>query len=183
MTKVLIPLADGFEETEAVAVIDILRRAGCEVVAASINAAMVKSAHGVRIMADALWHEVTHESFDVLVLPGGGAGTKALCADEGVLKTIRLFDKNRKIIGAICAAPLALQAAGVLKNRKVTAYPDVLEQLTMPETSESPVVIDGNIITSRGPGTVFAFALALVNAVAGPGQAGELAKAMLVSEP
>lgn len=160
--RVLIPLADGVEELEAVTIIDILRRGGVTVTSAALGATpTVVGARGVKLLADALWSTLAPDDFDALVLPGGGKGTEALLADQRVLETVRSFDEADKYVAAICAAPSVLAKAGVLEKRKATCYPSVAPQLGK-AYDDAPVIADGNIITSQGPGTAMLFALVLV---------------------
>jgi len=163
MIRTLIPIADGCEEIETVVVADTLRRAGWDVVLAGLRGiAPVTASRKVKIIPDARWEELDLLSFDLLVLPGGSGGTKALCEHDGVQETIRIFDIEEKRIGAICAAPLALHKAGVLKGRAFTCYPGVEKEMHRSDRSGEPVVIDRNIVTSQGPGTSFVFALKLI---------------------
>ncbi len=180
MPRVLVPIADGSEEMEAVILVDTLRRAEWEVVIASVGESPVTCSRGVRLLPDVQWGETDPGEFDWLALPGGGPGTEVLAADPRVLETIRVFDALGKGIAAICAAPLVLQEAGILSGRRVTSHPGVAEQLTAPTYIEEDVVVDGNLVTSRGPGTTFAFALALIKKVDGEEKAGELARAMVL---
>ena len=168
MPKVLVPLADGSEEMEAVIIIDTLRRAGFSVTSASLGTSRTLTAsRGVVLVADELWESVTPETFDAIVLPGGADGTAAMIACPGLLNAIQWFVKAGKLIGAICAAPLALQSAGVLEGRHVTCHPAVAESLTQAARSTKRVVQDGNLITSQGPGTAFEFALAVITKLEG----------------
>ncbi len=163
MIRVLIPLAEGCEEMEAVIVADTLRRAGWNVVLAGLHGtAPVTASRKVKIVPDARWEELDLLSFDLLVLPGGAGGTKALCEHDGVQEAIRVFDIEEKWIAAICAGPLALHKAGVLKGRAFTCFPGVEKEMHRADRSDEAVVIDRNFITSQGPGTAFAFALKLI---------------------
>ena len=164
MQKTLVPLAHGAEEMETVIVVDVLRRAGWKVVLAGFDepGAPVTASRGVKILPDARWSDIQPDSFDLLVLPGGAGGTDVLCTDNSVLSTVRSFVEAGRIVGAICAAPLVLQAAGVLSGRRATCHPAVSDKLTATARIDEPVVIDDRIITSQGPGTAFEFALALL---------------------
>lgn len=179
MTRALIPLADGVEEIEAVIVIDTLRRAEWDVVAAGIRPGPVTASRGVRLIPDAEWQKIDPASFDALILPGGARGTEELCRDVRVLETIRCLIAAGKIVGAICAAPLVLRSAGVLAGRRATCYPGLAAQLAGAKYLSDRVVVDGNLITSQGPGTAFEFALRLVE-MRDPDRAREVASAMLV---
>ena len=129
MSRVLVPLANGFEEIEAISIIDVLRRADIEVLIASLDAnSAVKGAHSIEVMSDMQIKDVVVDELDMVVLPGGWSGTLALCDDEIVQNILKQMDKSGKNIGAICAAPLALERAGVLK-REYTCYPSIEEQI------------------------------------------------------
>lgn len=171
MSKVLIPLAQGCEEIEAVTVIDILRRANIEVVVAGLTAGPVKCSRGTVIVPDMALDDVIDAAFDMIVLPGGMPGAEHLKNDQRILDLLRRLASTGKFVAAICAAPMALHAAGVLQNKTATSYPGVLDQLPGSHVySTQAVVIDGNIVTSRGPGTAMDFALTLVELLAGPGR-------------
>ena len=181
-TRVLVPLAEGFEEIEFTAVVDVLRRAGFDVTVAGLRAGPVRGAHGLAVVPDRAWDEVDTESFDLLVLPGGQPGTRNLAADERVLDAVRRFDSSGRRVAAICAAPTVLHAAGILAGRSATAWPGVRATLTgVNVVADRPVVRDGRVTTSQGPGTAIAFALDLVAQIAGPAKAHELADALLVA--
>lgn len=181
MTSALVPLANGVEEMEAVIIIDVLRRAKWNVVTAAIETGTVTASRGVKLLADASWDSIDTASFDILVLPGGAGGVAALKAHAGILAAIRSFSMTPgKRVAAICAAPLALQAAGILRGRRVTCHPAVADELVEGIRINDPVVIDANLITSQGPGTTFEFALTLVSLIDGPDTAGTLAKAMIL---
>jgi protein deglycase len=180
MQKVLIPLADGVEEMEAVIPIDMFRRAGWDVVSAGMTAEIVKASRGVRLVADKLWKDISPLSFDILVLPGGAKGAKFLASSKDILATVRDFVKAGKIVAAICAAPLVLQEAGVLKGKKATCHPAVTEQMKVPDLLDDPVVIDGRIVTSRGAGTAFEFSLALIEMVEGSVKADSVASEIVL---
>ncbi|MGD9716240.1 MAG: DJ-1 family glyoxalase III [Sulfuricurvum sp.] len=168
MPKVLVPLAEGFEEIEAVSVIDVMRRAGIEVVLASLDDRMnVRGAHGIQIQADRSIQGIDADDLDMIVLPGGWGGTKALAADERVQALLKAMDAKGKRIGAICAAPFALEAAGVLKEG-YTCYPGIESEIkTGGFTPQNDVVTSGNVMTSRGPGTAICFGLAIVKQLVG----------------
>jgi 4-methyl-5(b-hydroxyethyl)-thiazole monophosphate biosynthesis len=172
MIRALIPIADGCEEMETVIVTDTLRRAGWNVVLAGLHGNVpVTASRKVKIIPDARWEELDLLSFDLLVLPGGAGGTKALCEHDGVQETIRIFDIEEKWIAAICAAPLALHKAGVLKGRAFTCYPGTEKEMHRPDRSDEAVVVDRNLITSQGPGTAIPFALKLIELLDNPAAA------------
>ena len=157
-------MADGCEEIEGLTVVDVVRRAKMEIVMLSITGKKeVTSSHGVTFLADALAEETGYEDLDGIVLPGGMPGTLHLKAHEGLADLIRKADKEGKLLAAICAAPSVLGAAGLLEGRHATCHPGFEEKLTGAITSEDAVVVDGNIITSRGMGTAIDFGLAIVD--------------------
>ena len=166
MASVLIPLAQGCEELEAVTIIDLLRRAGIEVTTASLETdKLVVASRGTKLVADTTMEDVGDKLFDMLVLPGGLPGSDYLRDDARVQSAIQAHFKARRYLGAICAAPRALAAAGVLDGCNATSYPGTLDKMTdLPGMRfvEEDVVIDGTIITSRGPGTAMDFALTLI---------------------
>jgi len=168
MKQVLVPLAHGFEEIETVTIVDILRRAGARVILAGTASGPIKGSRGVVVVPDALLQEVLAQSFDLVVLPGGQPGTDNLMADERVKTLLKSMQAGGKPIAAICAAPLVLHAAGILAGRTVTSHPSVKERLRGVTYSENRVVRDGQVVTSRGPGTALEFALALVDLLFGP---------------
>ena len=162
--KVLVPIATGFEEIEAVSIIDVLRRADIEVLVASLNEdSAVEGANGIFVVSDMHIKDVDVDSLSMIVLPGGWAGTYALADDENVQNILKDMDKKGKNIGAICAAPYALNKAGVLKQN-YTCYPSVEEQIRAEgyQGDKAMVVEDENVMTSRGPGTAICFALEIV---------------------
>lgn len=179
--RVLVPLAEGFEEIEAVAIVDVLRRAEVEVVVAGLTARRVVGAHGMALEADALLAEVDATTFDMLVLPGGMPGTVNLLEDERVLAAVRELHARGRTTAALCAAPRVLASAGVLAGREVTSHPSVRGMLAPAEVRASPRVIrSGTIVTSQGPGTAIEFALELVRELAGDERAEALAAGMIV---
>ena len=169
MANVLVPLAKGFEEIEAVTIIDVLRRAGIEVDVASVgDHAHVEGANGIVLVSDADMKNVRADVFDMVVLPGGWDGTHALADDDNVQRVLKEMDAKGKDIAAICAAPFALHKAGVLKPN-FTCYPSVEEQIDMEgyQGDKAKVVQEGNVMTSRGPGTAICFALEIVKKLKG----------------
>lgn len=180
MPRILIPLADGVEEMEAVILIDVLRRAGFEVVTAGLTANPVTASRGVRLIPDKSWTEIDPSTFDVLAIPGGAAGVANLKADPRILKAIRAFDHAGKWIAAICAGPLVLQQAGILTGRHITCHPGVASQLTVTPRLNDRVVVDNRLVTSQGPGTSFEFALTLVRLLTDSTTADALGKTMVL---
>lgn len=177
----LVPLADGFEEIEAVVIVDVLRRAGVEVRMAGLASGPVRGAHGITLATDCGLDEVDASELAMLVLPGGMPGTANLLADERVLALVRGLESSGRTVAAICAAPTVLAAAGVLRGRRVTSYPDVRGRLPGAEVVNHPrVVRSGPVVTSQGVGTALEFALELAAELAGEDRAREVGKAMLV---
>lgn len=178
--KVLVALAQGFEEIEAITVIDILRRSGISVTAAGVDALRVKGSRGVCVLVDKLLDQAG-EDFDAIVLPGGSPGALNLAASKKIKDLIKKFDKEGKIIAAICAAPsLVLAPAGILKGRSVTGFPGMLEGFGKDTVyKEDDVVVDANVITSRGPATALSFGLAIAEKLVGRDIADKVRKAVL----
>lgn len=172
MPRVLIPLAQGCEELEAVTIIDLLRRAGIEVVTAGLDEGPVSCSRGVVLVPDTTLDEVESEEFDMIVLPGGLPGADHLEADPRILRLLETMAREGKYTAAICAAPKVLARAGLLEGRSATSYPGVIDALDLPATRvrSQPVVVDGKVITSRGPGTAMDFALELIEQLAGAQQ-------------
>lgn len=167
MAKVLVPLAEGFEEIEAVTIIDVLRRAGIEVVVASLKDNEVKGANGITVVSDINIESANSEDFDMVVLPGGLPGAEHLKNSKTVQDILKQMNQKGKLVGAICAAPIALKSAGVLKNR-YTCYPSFEDQIGKEGFSDAQkVVVDENVLTSRGPATAICFALEIVKKLAG----------------
>ena len=179
MPNVLVPLFEGFEEIEAISIIDVLRRADIAVTTAGLTTQMVMGAHAIAVIADKLLDEVDANGFDAIVL-AGGAGTFRLREDPRIAKILIAQATENRLIGAICAAPTVLSAAGLLKNKRATSFPSVQAQLEVGEYLTIPVVVDGNVVTSRGAGTAMAFALKLVEILCGQAIATKLATDMIV---
>lgn len=170
MARVLIPLAQGCEELEAVTIIDLLRRAGIEVVSAGLDKQPVTASRGVVLIADTDLEQVLEDDFDMIVLPGGLPGADNLDQDPRIHKLLRRMQENDKYTAAICAAPRVLANAGLLADKQATSYPGFIDAMDLPSTRvlEQAVVTDGKVITSRGPGTAMDFALTLIEQLAGP---------------
>lgn len=169
MNKILVPLATGFEEIEAVSIIDVLRRAGIDVLVASLDSkTLVQGANGIIIQTDVEINSIHVDELEMIVLPGGWGGTYLLADDENVQSILKEMNKKGKKIGAICAAPYVLDRAGVLKE-KYTCYPSVETEIKNGNYlgDEAMVVEDANILTSRGPATAICFALEIVRKIKG----------------
>jgi len=169
MSKVLVPLANGFEEIEAMSIIDVLSRAGIEVVVAGLDGLEVEGANTkLKVIANCLLDDVDVDSLDMIALPGGLPGAEFLAKSEKLKSIIKALHVKNKNIAAICAAPWALKEAGILDGKKHTNYPS-FEKFTGVEgyIDDQDVVIDGNIITSRGPATAMSFALEIVKILEG----------------
>lgn len=166
--KVLIPLAEGFEEIEFVTVADILRRAGVDVVVAGLKEGLLEGSHKIRMMPDTTLDRIKPEEFDAIVLPGGAPGFINLKNDERVLGLLREMNRSGKYVCAICAAPSVLIKAGVLEGRKATVSPSGREEMkASTEYVDERVVADRGLVTSQSPGTAMEFALKLVEVFAG----------------
>jgi 4-methyl-5(b-hydroxyethyl)-thiazole monophosphate biosynthesis len=169
MASVLVPLAQGCEELEAVTVIDLLRRAGIEVITAGLDERPVRASRNTRLLPDMTLDDAVRRDYDMIVLPGGLPGADHLRDDARILALLRRTAAAGRFTAAICAAPKVLAAAGLLEGRNVTSYPGALDGLAVPRMTllRDAVVRDGPIITSRGPGTAMDFALELIEVLAG----------------
>ncbi|MCU0609508.1 MAG: DJ-1/PfpI family protein [Chitinispirillaceae bacterium] len=178
MPHAITVLAPGFEETEAVTTIDLLRRAGVKVTILGLTSREVSGSHDITIIADALF-TAFDEPFDALVLPGGMPGAKNLAASLPVLRMVRRAHDRGALCAAICAAPMVLGRAGILAGVKVTCFPGFENDITGATLVEQEVVRDGHIITSRGLGTAIPFALALVAYLVDAAAAGKIRESIL----
>jgi protein deglycase len=176
--RVVLPLATGFEEIEAVTIIDVLRRAEIDVVVAGLEAGLIKGSHAISMLPDTLLSEMQATDFDAIVLPGG-PGVAYLKTDPNLRTLLLEMHKQQKWIAAICAAPIVLSELGLLGDRKATSYPGVRDVLQVGNYLETSVVIDGKIVTSRGVGTALEFALCLVALWISCEKAEHLASAMV----
>ncbi|MHB1140529.1 MAG: DJ-1 family glyoxalase III [Sulfuricaulis sp.] len=169
MATVLVPLAQGVEELEAVTVVDLLRRAGIEVVTAGLDAAPVKGSRGTVLLPDTTLERAIEREYDMLVLPGGQPGATHLEQDARVITLVRKMARDNRFTAAICAAPKVLARAGVLDGKRATSFPGALDPTQWPNVrlENSPVVTDGRVITSRGPGTAMDFSLELIGLLVG----------------
>jgi 4-methyl-5(b-hydroxyethyl)-thiazole monophosphate biosynthesis len=182
MPRVLVPLAEGFEEIEALAIVDVLRRAEIEVVIAGLQPGAVSSARKITVIPDTAIDAVSSDWFDMIILPGGQPGTDNLNSDPRIHRLLADFQTGDKLIGAICAAPIILAAAGLLSGKRATSYPTYSARLDGAVYQDRTVVSDGNIMTSQGAGTAISFALAIVTRLAGAHVSDAVAKAMLVHD-
>ena len=178
---ILVPLANGFEEIEAVTIVDVLRRAELPVKVAGLEAGPVTGAHGLEIGTDCALSEVDASTLRMIVLPGGIPGATNLMEDERVIGLVRELAGSGRNVAAICAAPIVLAKAGVLDGVAATSYPGFQDQLAGASYVEERVVRAGNVMTSRGPGTALEFALGLVEELAGASKSAELGQAMLAA--
>ena len=176
MPKVLVPLAQGCEELEAVTIIDLLRRAQIEVVTAGLDRQTVTASRGVRLVPDTDLDTALKQDYDMIVLPGGLPGADHLDQDPRLRSLLRKMAAGKQYTAAICAAPMALANAGLLEGKRATAYPGLLDNMNLPRTSITgeAVVVDGHVITSRSPGTAMDFALALIETLLGKQKRNEV---------
>ena len=183
MKNVRVFLADGFEEIEALTVVDILRRAGVETTTVSVTKkCVVEGAHGICVEADALFEESDFHETEMLVFPGGMPGTLNLQAHTGLRELLLAYGKMEKYVAAICAAPSILGELGMLDGKRACCYPSFEEKLTGAEVVREPVVLDQNVITSRGMGTAIPFALKLAEVLCGMERAEEVRKSIIYNE-
>lgn len=180
---VLVPIADGTEEIEAVSIIDVLRRAGAEVTVASVGEALqITASRGVRIVADCAIEDCREDTFDLIVLPGGIPGAEHLRDSQTLLALLRRHQAAGGWYGAICAAPaVVLSHHGLLGGRQATSHPAFADRMGDGQAVASRVVVDGKCVTSQGPGTALEFALTLVALLMGDAKAKEVAAPMMVA--
>jgi 4-methyl-5(b-hydroxyethyl)-thiazole monophosphate biosynthesis len=169
MTRVLVPLAEGFEDLEAITIVDLLRRAQIDVVTAGLKPGPVRGSRGTVVIPDTDLDQALQEQFDMMVLPGGQPGATNLQKDERIRMRLQEMVADNRLTAAICAAPAVLAAAGLLDGRKATSFPGAIDPEKYPNVhlDKEPVVRDGNIITSRGPGTAMDFSLSLIEILSG----------------
>ena len=180
MKKVATILANGFEEIEALTIVDVLRRAGiaCDLIGMEET---VTGSHQISVVVDRLWNGDLSD-YDGVFLPGGMPGATNLRDNEKVQSLIKKYNKENKIVAAICAAPIALAKAGVIEGKKVTSYPGFKEELgNVNYVEEDTVVVDGNIITSRGPATALVFGLEILKKLGYEKEAEEIREGMLIN--
>ena len=180
-TTILVHLATGFEETEAVTIIDVLRRAELEVATVSVTGKLiVRGAHQIAIEADQLFEDTDYANAFMIILPGGMPGTTNLMNHKGLSAQLTKFNAEKQYIGAICAAPMILGSLGFLQGKKAVCYPGFESELTGATVLKSPFVVDGNIITGRGVGTALEFSLEIVRMFKGNQLAQELRSALVI---
>ena len=181
MSRVLIPLADGCEELEAVTLIDLLRRADIEVVTAGLAEGMVTAARGTKLIPDTTLEEAMDMTFDMVVLPGGLPGADHLDADPRIHQLLRDQVEQDRAVAAICAAPKVLANSRLLDGRRATCYPGCIDASDFGDVvfTGAPVEVDGPVITSRGPGTAMDFALTLIETLRGSQVRDEVETALL----
>ncbi len=180
MSTVAVFLADGFEEIEALTVVDLCRRAGIDTPMVSITEdSAVTGSHGIQVMADEVIAGIDFENVDMIVLPGGMPGTLNLEKCAPLMEQVKAFYDNGKYIGAICAAPTVFGRLGLLKDREACCYPSMENELICKKVSQKSVVISDHVITSRGMGTAMDFGLAIVEHFKGNEVADKLAKAVV----
>lgn len=181
--KVLVPLADGFEEMEGIIIIDVLRRAGLEVIVAGLDKKEIIASRKTKHIADYLLEEVKNWDFDAIVLPGGSEGAKRLGDDIRIKEILEKLYKKNKLIGAICAAPNVLLKNNILKDNDIfTLHPNTLPEKFQGKYIDDRVVKSGNIYTSKGPGTAFEFALKIVEELCGEEVRNKVEEPMFVKK-
>ena len=178
MASVLVPLAQGCEELEAITIIDLLRRAGIEVTSAGLDTKHVIASRGVVLVPDTDLDSALKKQYDMIVLPGGLPGADHLDNDIRLRERLISMAQDGKCVAAICAAPKVLASTGLLKDKKATCYPGVLDALGI-KSETSAVIEDGNIITSRGPGTAMGFALTLIQKLLGKEKRNEVEEGLV----
>lgn len=179
--KVLVPIADGTEELEAVSIIDILRRAGAEVTVASVDGLQVTASRGVKLVADRLIADCSGDTYDLIALPGGMPGAEHLRDCKELVQLLKDQRESGRLYAAICASPaVAFQPHGLLQGKKGTCHPGRVDSLENKEAVEQRVVVDGNCVTSRGPGTAIEFALKLVELLFGEEMEKEVAVPLVI---
>jgi 4-methyl-5(b-hydroxyethyl)-thiazole monophosphate biosynthesis len=181
MKKIAVHLAEGFEEIEAVNIIDVLRRAELNVTVVSVSETLeVKGSYGIKVIADQLFKTVNYELIDMIILPGGMPGAVNLQEHLGLREQILNFNENKKPLGAICAAPLVFGNLGILKNKNATCYPGFENQLHGAIVTQENIEVADNIITAKGAGVAIDFALKIVEILKGKILADKLAEKMIV---
>ena len=166
--------ATGFEEVEAIATLDVIRRANIDIISVGVGSKLVTGAHNITIQCDATESEVLLSKVEGIILPGGMPGTTNLFENEEVIKSLDYCVSNKKLVAAICAAPMILGKKGILKGKNATCFPGFEDELKGAVISEKYVVTDGNVITARGMGSAIHFGLAIVERLSGTEKAEKL---------
>lgn len=184
MKDLLVFLADGFEEVEALTVVDIARRAGLDVVTTSItdNSKKVKGTHGIYVLADTTLSDINIEEYRALYIPGGQPGATNLQKEKRVVQTVEIFKENNKLVAAICAGPQVFDEAGTIRDGEYTCYPGVENRLKTKNPKDLPVYLDENVMTSMGPATAIVLALEIVKELLGEEKKEEIAEAFLFNK-
>lgn len=181
--KVLVAVADGTEELEAIAIIDCLRRAGADLTIASVQSLQITTSRKVKITADCLITDCLNEIYDLIVLPGGMPGAEHLRDSNELVEMLKNQKAAGRFYAAICASPaIVFEHHGLLADKKATCFPAMADKLKNKQAINQRVVVDGNCITSQGPGTALEFSLKLVELLFGGEKSRELAKIMLVGQ-
>lgn len=182
MPKIIVPISNGFEEIEAISVIDICRRANIEVKIAAVEELLTVGAHNIKIHADCKIEDINSDDFDMIVLPGGLPNAFTLAENNKVQSLLKEFKEKKKKIAAICAAPYALHKADVL-NENFTCYPSFEEKIRLNGYhNNDSIVIDNDVITSRGPATAMVFALEIVNILCGEETYNQVKNGLLLAD-
>jgi 4-methyl-5(b-hydroxyethyl)-thiazole monophosphate biosynthesis len=179
MKTAIVLLAPGFEEIEAVTIIDLLRRADIEVTTASVTEKSVTGSHDITILADALIGACSQKEYDIVVLPGGLPGTTNLKESKSVIDLLQSQSEKNKLVGAICAAPTVFETAGLITGKKVTSHPSEKAAFVNSDYKTDNIVLDGNIITSRAVGTAIEFSLFIIKLLISEEKANEIASKIL----
>jgi protein deglycase len=183
MINIIVPLANGFEEMEALVPVDVWRRAGFEVTMMSISEELiVTGSHQISVLADSLFNKTKAEEADMIFLPGGMPGAKNLSQHIELRKLINTFHEKEKVLAAICAAPLVFGQNNILVNRRATCFPGFEDQLLGANVTQKTIETDGHIITAKGAGVAFDFALAIVSRFKGEEEARDIAAKMQVKK-
>lgn len=177
--RVMIPLANGFDEIEAFTVVDVLRRAKIKIDTIGVIGSVIQSKNGVKVIVDRTLNQIKPEDYDAIILPGGSPGYQNLGRSAKLMEILKTFNRQNKLIGAICGAPTILAKEGLLDDKKATVYPGREKMLPYPR--DRPVVVDGNVITSQGPGTAIDFALKIVTKILNPAEAERLRKELVAN--
>ena len=180
MVKALLFFATGFEEIESMCIVDTLRRAGVTVVIAGLQKGPIVGSRGVQMIPDRLLDELTVEDFDAVILPGGSPGYINLGADERVREMVKKAYKSGKLVAAICGAPSILGELGIVRGKRATIFPGKEAELIGAEPVSDPVVVDGNVVTSQGPGTALQFAITLVELLVSEQKAREVKQGLVM---